>query len=141
LSRAGPFAKSLVAATLPLAGAAAHPADTLAPFQEIDCPEGVAPDALQRRVVCGQLLVPERQDRPDGRTLRLPVAIIRSASAAPAADPVVFIAGGPGASTLWSPAAIARFAGHPFVFERDLILYNQRGVPQTEPSLACRCGC
>jgi hypothetical protein len=49
---------------------------------------------------CGHLVVPENRRRESDRALRLPVAILRSTSATPSADPYLFIPGGPGGGTL-----------------------------------------
>ena len=54
-----------------------------------------------RDVECGYLVVPEKHAQPDnGRALRLHVAIFKSDSPDPAPDPVVYLAGGPGAHAL-----------------------------------------
>ena len=50
------------------------------------------------RIDVGYLVVHEDRARPTGRTIRLPVAILRSQSARPAPDPVVYTARGPGGS-------------------------------------------
>lgn len=101
------------------------------------CPFYPGTGPLAARLVCGYLEVPERHERADGPHIALPVVVIRSASASPRPDPVVFLHGGPGAAPLESSATIERFASHPFSRERDIILYNQRGSLQTRPALAC----
>jgi pimeloyl-ACP methyl ester carboxylesterase len=83
----------------------------------------------------GYLVVPERRfPKPDGRTVRLPFVIIKSRSVAPRPDPVLFMAGGPGASTLFQ-AGIRRRS--PLLDDRDLILLEQRGTRFAEPALMC----
>ncbi|MFG2875554.1 alpha/beta fold hydrolase [Streptomyces sp. NPDC048337] len=83
---------------------------------------------------CGFLEVPENRTRPGGRTIRLAVAVIPPASAKPAQDPVVFMAGGPGGEV---------FDDIPFLVssglnrDRDLIVMAQRGNLYDEPNLAC----
>ena len=49
----------------------------------------------------GFLVVPERRfPEPNGRTISLPFVIMKSRSASPRPDPVLFMTGGPGGSTL-----------------------------------------
>ncbi|HYG84646.1 MAG TPA: alpha/beta hydrolase [Azospirillum sp.] len=99
-------------------------------------PEGEA-------VLCGTVAVPERRDRPSPRTLHLAVAVLRSTAAKPAADPVIFIEGGPGASPFgfgelgeermeswWELSA-------PFRRTRDFVLFDPRGVGRSEPDTNC----
>lgn len=64
-------------------------------FEEAPCPFEASPQVLER-VRCGWLVVPENRAAPQGRQLRLAGAILKSASAAPRPDPVVFLSGGPG---------------------------------------------
>src|SRR5690606_29422339 len=51
-------------------------------------------------VECGDLIVPENRANPDGRTIRLHVAIFRARTDNPAPDPVIHLGGGPGAALL-----------------------------------------
>lgn len=82
---------------------------------------------------CGYVTVPLRHARPDGPTLRLPVAVRRAAGGAP--DPLILAQGGPGGdafevfSLLVPTSSVA--AG------RDIIIFNQRGTPYAEPELSC----
>lgn len=105
--------------------------------RQSECPFAVAAGPLRDRLECGHLDVPELHGQAASARLRLPVAIIRSTSHDPQPDPVVFIAGGPGAAPLESVRTVERFAEHPFGRDRDIIVYNQRGSPQTDPSLTC----
>src|SRR5450755_3864276 len=96
---------------------------------------------VELTVDCGVLTVPEsRQEggsrRGWGRSVELPVAIIRSADRSHAADPVVFLDGGPSFNELNSFTATF-LAGLPFAAHRDVILYNERGVGFATPRLGC----
>jgi pimeloyl-ACP methyl ester carboxylesterase len=86
---------------------------------------------------CGYLVVPEGRSRPNGPTVRLPVAVIPSKSQDPAPDPVVHLVGGPGGSLLDAAAAYLRLGGDRILEARDYILFNQRGTRYAEPSLEC----
>jgi pimeloyl-ACP methyl ester carboxylesterase len=83
----------------------------------------------------GYLVVPERRfPKPDGRTIRLPFIIIKSRSASPRPDPVLFMSGGPGGSTLFQTRIRRR---SPLLADRDLVLLEQRGTRFAEPALMC----
>ncbi|NDJ36472.1 MAG: alpha/beta hydrolase, partial [Chloroflexi bacterium] len=81
---------------------------------------------------CGTLTVPERHANPDGPTLELAVAILRSPNRAP--DPIVYLAGGPGGSAIWE---VDIWLATPYVQTRDVILIDQRGTGFSSPTLNC----
>ncbi|MEU9037886.1 alpha/beta fold hydrolase [Streptomyces sp. NPDC048352] len=124
----------------PAAGGSAVPAPVRpgaasgARFVPGPCPKTPEPVAALAKARCGTLEVPENRARPGGRTIKLAVARIAAASAKPAADPVVFMAGGPGGDT---------FDDLPFVIDsglnkdRELIVMAQRGNLYDQPNLAC----
>ncbi|MFE5945530.1 alpha/beta hydrolase [Streptomyces sp. NPDC056480] len=94
------------------------------------CPE--TPEPIPGR--CGLLEVPENRTRRNSRTIRTTVAIIPAASATPAADPVVFMEGGPGGDAIGAiPFLIASQVNR----DRDLIVMSQRGALHSQPNLAC----
>ena len=85
-------------------------------------------------VQCGYLFVRENRGLPDGRVLRLSVAVLKSSAENPQADPLVFLAGGPGDASV--KRTIARLHS-PFWTryrqERDLIFFDQRGTGFSDP--------
>ncbi len=83
-------------------------------------------------IACGTLDVPENWSHPEGRRIQIAYLILKSTAAEPLADPVVFLAGGPGSSPLtiadiWAPF----FAG--LRQERDVIFFDQRGTRLSSP--------
>lgn len=107
-------------------------------FQHLNpCPFPAAQGLPEGRIVCGTLTVPENRNKPHLGSLKLPVAIIKTASSNPLPDPVVFLSGGPGASVTNSPRTFELFAGHSFGEQRDIILMTQRGGYMSEPALMC----
>lgn len=87
-------------------------------------------------VTCGDLTVPEDYTRPYANPIRLHVAIVHSRSAQPAPDPLLFLQGGPGSRALDSlTRIITQFAG--VLATRELIVFDQRGVGYSQPSLNC----
>ena len=86
---------------------------------------------------CTTLAVPEDRSKPGGRTIALNIAWIPPRNTSdPAADPVFFLAGGPG------QAAVATFPGLAPVFkdvmkDRGMLLVDQRGTGKSNP-LNCK---
>jgi len=81
----------------------------------------------------GCLIVPE--NRSSGQrvhSIKLPFVIIKSRSATPQPDPVLFITGGPGGSTI---VYTGMFHQSPLLDDRDIILLEQRGNRFAKPSL------
>jgi pimeloyl-ACP methyl ester carboxylesterase len=84
---------------------------------------------------CGNLFVPENRSKPNSRTIRLAVIIIKSTSQNPAPDPVFYTGGGPGGSSLGRARGAKGL--EPYTRERDFIIFEQRGTGYVEPSLPC----
>jgi pimeloyl-ACP methyl ester carboxylesterase len=103
-------------------------------FEPAPCPDLPEPVALPRNARCGFLVVPENRSRPEGRTIRLVVAIVPAVAQQPAPDPIVHLTGGPGGVALAEAQALVK-AG--FNGDRDLILMDQRGTFLSEPALTC----
>jgi len=102
-------------------------------FEQTRCPFDVPAGAP---VECGFVAVPEDHNDPFGPTVRLAVAILKDQGDDHQPDPVIFLAGGPGEKTVHNAIAIAQLLApvHP---NRDLILFDQRGVGLSEPALEC----
>ncbi|MBM3643137.1 MAG: alpha/beta hydrolase [Alphaproteobacteria bacterium] len=96
------------------------------------------------RVECFALIVPENRAQPEGREVRLKVAVLKAKRAA-VADPLVYLAGGPGDAPLvpsvqgadalaegdwWHDTATIRR-------RRDVIIISQRGGGGSSPNLDC----
>jgi pimeloyl-ACP methyl ester carboxylesterase len=89
-------------------------------------------------VTCGYLTVPENRNQPTDHTIRLPFAIIKSRSASPAPDPILFpTGGGPGSSSL---ERLEQWLDSAWLDQRYLILFEQRGARYAQPTLACQEG-
>jgi pimeloyl-ACP methyl ester carboxylesterase len=91
-----------------------------------------------KAVECGYLIVPEDRANPDSRNIRLAVAIFRHPDGAPEPDPIIYLEGGPGGSPLEIRAPnFDAYFGPLFAANRDIILFDQRGVGFSEPALDC----
>lgn len=118
-------------------------------FRELDCIAMTSAE-LERRTwfgsgaqaaTCGLVSVPAERDAPDGRTLELAVYRVPSTSPTPAADPVVYLEGGPGGAgvallaSLYDPDAPDSAA---FLrTDREVIVIDQRGTGYSRPALYC----
>src|SRR5258708_36107081 len=96
------------------------------------------------RIECYVLIVPENREQPQGREVRLKVAVLK-AKRALAPDPLIYLAGGPGEAPLiasnasadplaeggwWNDTAAIRQ-------KRDVIIMSQRGAGGGTPNLDC----
>ncbi len=111
-------------------------ARTLGSLEFKPCELAQAGSGVTRQAECATLEVPEDPSKPDGRKISLKVALSASRAAEPAADPLVYFAGGPG------QAATEAFAGAaPALMrvreKRHLLFMDQRGTGGSNP-LACR---
>jgi len=88
-------------------------------------------------VECGDLIVPENRANPDGRTIRLHVAIFRARTDNPAPDPVIHLGGGPGAALLDDAVFYLQAGGNAIRMQRDYIMFSQRGTAYADPKLEC----
>ena len=103
-------------------------------FEPGPCPRTPEPIAALKTSRCGFLVVAENHARPDGRTIRLSVAIVPARAKSPKPDPVVFMTGGPGEAAvhlipLLVDAGVNR--------DRNLIVMGQRGTLYDDPDLSC----
>ncbi len=123
-----------VATRMPAATPTREPAVTTAPsYEPAQCQAYLS--AISR-AECGYLVVPEDRTQPGSGTIRLHVVVFRSRSDDPEPDPLVFLAGGPGASAL-AAAGYVRGILSDMLLERDLVVADQRGVGLSEPALDC----
>ncbi len=109
----------------PLSAQAAEPMPT-------DCPPVFFADAGE--VDCFRIQVPERHESPNGTSITLFVSILRATADDPRPDPVVYLAGGPGAT---AAEAASLLAGSSLRATRDIILFEQRGTALVDPYLGC----
>lgn len=127
-----------VAVTLALCSAAA--AAAAAPAESIVATPCWFPPPSSRPVRCGTLNVPERRDGLSARKLGLRFVVFRAARDA-GLPPVINVSGGPGVPSLIDAASIGRWAQwtthESWLANRDLVLFDQRGVGLSEPDMRC----
>src|SRR5262245_31908747 len=103
-------------------------------YEKVNCVISV-PKTL--KVECGFLVVPENRSKAGSPTIRLAVAVFKSAAAKPLPDPVIFLDGGPGGHTLETAVASYNNVFKAFGARRDFIMFDQRGVGFSSPNLDC----
>lgn len=113
-------------------------ADPRFPVVAVACPGPLAPYEVEGvTAACGKLSVPEDHDKPGGRRIELSFMVLKSHSTAPAADPVVYLHGGPGGGIVRDPLLISRFLNE-LRDRRDIVAFDQRGV-KTSAGPESRC--
>jgi pimeloyl-ACP methyl ester carboxylesterase len=88
-------------------------------------------------VDCGYVLVPQDRTDPESPTIKLAYVRYHSQSASPAAEPVMFLQGGPGGEAVMLSSAAFSILVEPFLAKYDFIAYDQRGTGLSEPALGC----
>jgi pimeloyl-ACP methyl ester carboxylesterase len=111
----------------------------------VEAAAAVEPTAIKERCAftvvgvkleCGQLQVKlDRKDQNSSKSLRLSYVILKSRSPKPAADPLVFLTGGPGSSSLYFLNILSKSSN---LENRDMIAIEQRGNGYSEPNLLCK---
>lgn len=84
---------------------------------------------------CTKFPVPENRADPKSRTIDLKLAVVKSDSAVPEKDMVVYLAGGPGQSATETFPQLAT-AFEPLQKHRDILVLDQRGTGGSHP-LSC----
>jgi len=105
----------------------ASPAVAAQDFNDLRACELAGPRSLSVSARCGTLEVPEDRDQPAGRQLRVSYAVVPARAGTPAADPVFFLAGGPGQSAI-DVAPLISMALRDVNRDRHLIFLEQRGT-------------
>jgi pimeloyl-ACP methyl ester carboxylesterase len=128
------FALTLGCAACGGSSSGGPPISPEATFKPGPCPAAQAEQLAQLNASCGTLTAPENRSKRSEGNVQLPVAIIPSQKQPPAPDPIVYMAGGPGANAIEQAPILASVGLNQ---NRDLIIMNQRGVAYTLPELTC----
>jgi pimeloyl-ACP methyl ester carboxylesterase len=79
----------------------------------------------EENIEWGYLIVPENWDKPNGKTIKIAVAILKRTSKNTDSNPVIYIEGGPGAGGI---KGIWGWLKHPLRNNSDIILADVRGT-------------
>lgn len=107
-------------------------------FEPAPCSFALAADQIEGVTLrCGFVLVPENRSLPEGKWIRLAVAIFKSSTLA-TRPPLLLLGGGPGTVVLdtFGPIISGALADD-FTADRDFVMFDQRGVGYSEPALNC----
>jgi len=102
-------------------------------FENAPCPFDIPTGA---DIECGYVVVPEDHNNPGGATIRLAIVIVKDQSEDHQPDPAILLSGGPGEKTVENAQGLINLFPHAHP-NRDLIVFDQRGVGLSEPSLEC----
>jgi Predicted hydrolases or acyltransferases (alpha/beta hydrolase superfamily) len=100
-------------------------------FEDANC---AVPLPKGENARCGYLVVPESRKIKNDKTVRLPIVILKSESPNPQPDPILRTFGGPGASSM---NLVRSRPSSPWLKNRDLIIFEQRGTKYSQPALNC----
>ncbi len=93
----------------------------------IPCPMPLPSNEVDgETIICGEIVVPENWNKPNGETVTITYARQVSKNLSPLADPVLFFAGGPGGSVLAAQGS-SSFDFNYLREIRDVIVWDQRG--------------
>lgn len=90
-------------------------------------------------ISCGYLTVPERHENPDGPKIQLAVGILAPVGGEAVDTPLVVLNGGPGqdSTVILQALAMPAIPTSQLRQNRQVIVFDQRGVGVSQPSLAC----
>lgn len=108
-------------------------------FDSARCPFSLTEAEIEDDLIrCGDVVVLEDHDNPASGLIRIAVVQFKSTGRNPEADPMIFLDGGPGSNTLVATRLGLDYAVvRPYIEERDVILFDQRGVGYSQPELSC----
>lgn len=116
---------------------------SVASFEAVDCATLTSSFVVENDLLgdgsttCGQVSVPADWSTPSGNRITLAVYRIPSTSQTPAADPVVYLEGGPGGAGV---GIVAEFSNGDSAYLRnrsEIIVLDQRGTGYSVPALYC----
>lgn len=122
--------KSFLRSLIPLLIAALMSSPALAQ-RAAEIPPPTWMDSLQH-ARWGSLSVPENHDDPQGQHIQIAYVVVKAQDSTRQRYPMIFFAGGPG-GTLLDPGLVWFLQSHPLSAERDIILFDQRGIGYSSP--------
>ncbi len=115
---------------------------TLPRFEPVaKCPFKLAKDQVEGpNLQCGFMIVPEEHSKPKGKTIKLATAILKSGATNSKKPPVIYLQGGPGGNNNFTLEVFggSNYPINNLVKDQDVIVFDQRGVGFSEPSLFCK---
>lgn len=113
-------------------------ADKAFPVHAVACPRPLPPEEIEgKTVVCGRVSVPENHDKPDGRRIELTFAVLKAWTQSPAADPLIYLHGGPGIGTMADLSTIVAPLWNGYRNRRDVVTFDQRAAGISNDMVTC----
>jgi pimeloyl-ACP methyl ester carboxylesterase len=88
-------------------------------------------------VECGIVTVPANYDNPDGAQIELMYGILKAQTLSPAADPVIYLHGGPGGAELGELTLELKERFASLRQRRDVVVFDQRGTGFSPGEIDC----
>lgn len=102
------------------------------------CPRPLPVGEIEgQTLLCGRVKVPEDHNQPGGKTISLAFGVMKARSRFPAADPLVYLEGGPGQSSFGIMSKLEQ-AFRPWRDRRDIVFFDQRSGGLSGDSVDCR---
>ncbi|MCA0873690.1 alpha/beta hydrolase [Seohaeicola saemankumensis] len=108
--------------------------------EPVPCPEVITQTVTEMEgetFDCGIVRVPVDYDDPDGRRIELMYGVLRSTSLSPAADPIIYLHGGPGGGELASLTNTLAERLATLRNRRDIVVFDQRGSGFSPGEIEC----
>jgi pimeloyl-ACP methyl ester carboxylesterase len=129
-------------------------AQTKPRFEEADCAKLLAPDTnnplakaltnaapIDPLFQCGYVTVAEEHAKPNGKTIKIAVVVMKAnGESGTVDDPLFMMQGGPGGATISTYSTILRNLNRDDAApraKRDIVLFDQRGTGKSQPALLC----
>jgi pimeloyl-ACP methyl ester carboxylesterase len=138
----------IVAAVMALVSGTADPsafatiraggADTRYPVTVEACPRPLPAGEIEgQTVICGRVEVPEVHGKAASRRIGLAFAVLKARTQSPAADPLLYLHGGPGSGTVKDLWSIVVPIFDQFRARRDLVTFDQRAAGISSDMVTC----
>jgi pimeloyl-ACP methyl ester carboxylesterase len=105
-------------------------------FETAPCVFRLSSELAKLKKRCGFVVVLERHGLARGRAIRLFVMVLQR-SAQKSQNALIYLNGGPGASSAFLGMALNGELASVFTAKEDLILFEQRGIGFSQPALNC----
>ena len=110
---------------------------TVPRFESMPCVFRLSSELSKLKKRCGFVVVLERHGVARGRAIRLAVTVLQRNSAQKSPNALIYLNGGPGASSAALGAALKGELAQAFSSQEDFILFDQRGIGFSQPALNC----
>jgi pimeloyl-ACP methyl ester carboxylesterase len=109
---------------------------TVPRFESAPCVFRLSSELSKLKKRCGFVVVLERHGLARGRAIRVFVMVLQR-GAQPSINALIYLNGGPGASSAFLGTALTGELASAFTTKEDLILFDQRGIGFSQPALNC----